>query len=310
MQPPGGFVGFERWLITGGCGQLGAYVMTRIARAGGEVFGVARRPCGGSHGVVVVSDLAKPRTVADVLSRFRPNRIVHLATVSSPVQAHQDIALAWRLDLGVTSQLVEYVAATGAWLLYASSDHVWDGGSQGRRTEWERPSPTTEYGVMKLAAEDLVRAHRCGTVARFSLMYGLPLCPRSTTWNWLINAFEARESVAAYVDEFRTPLALRDAADVVVELGRAQYRGLVQIAGSEVLSPYSMFAEIAAKLGLEPDLIATRRDSHDSRQHRPKNVAQDASLIRSMLQNSHIEPISPDGIRGVPRSVKPAQLIA
>jgi dTDP-4-dehydrorhamnose reductase len=167
-----------------------------------------------------------------------------------------------------------------------------------------------EYGAIKLAGEDLVRAHGCGTVARFSLMYGLPLCPRSTTWNRLVNAFETHQSVPAYVDELRTPLALRDAADVVVELGRAQHRGLAQVAGPHVLSPHAMFGEIAANLGLEPNLIATRRNQGDNRPSRPANVSQDDSLIRSLLQHSHIEPICTDGIRGALRRVERGQLIA
>jgi dTDP-4-dehydrorhamnose reductase len=299
----GGLVGFVRWLVTGACGQLGAYVMTRLARDRADVFGVSRRPCSGSHGPLLVSDLSEPSAVVSVLKWYRPNRIVHLATVSSPAAAHLDTARARRLELGVTSQLADYVAATGGWLLYGSSDYVWGGRLEGRRTEGERPSPTTEYGAMKLAGEDLVRARGCGAVARFSLMYGLPLCPRPTTWNRLVNALKAGEPVPAYVDEFRTPLALRDAADVVVELGWAQHRGLVQLAGPHVLSPHSMFGEIAAELGLEPNLIATGRNQHNDLLSRPRNVSQDDSLIRPLLQHSRIEPICADGIRGAPRSV-------
>ena len=110
--------------------------MTRLVRDSAEVFGVARRPCGGSHGSVLVLDLSEPSAVVDVLNWYRPNRIVHLATISSPAEAHRDIARARRLDLGVTSQLAEYVVATGGWLLYGSSDHVWDGSGEGRRNEF------------------------------------------------------------------------------------------------------------------------------------------------------------------------------
>lgn len=211
----------QRWLVTGPCGQLGAHVTADLHDQGADVLGLGRRRCAGAgrHGTVLPVDVERGFDLHAVLRMFRPTHIVHLAGVSSPVEAARDRRRTWAVNVGVARTLADHVTATGGWMLYPSSDFIWDGTAEVRYRESDVPRPRTLYGHSKVAGERAVLDAGAGTVVRFSLMYGVPQCPRDSTWVRIIAALQQGDEVSACVDEFRTPIGLADAARIVIELG-------------------------------------------------------------------------------------------
>jgi dTDP-4-dehydrorhamnose reductase len=247
-----------------------------------RVLGIGRRPCAGRHGTVVTTDVTARPSVDAVLVDYAPTHIVHLAGETSPSAVEGAREAAHRSHLDVISHLAQRASTTGAWLLYPSTDFVWDGCGQRRWSEDDQPRPRSAYGGMKLAGEHVTLGHG-GCVARFSLLHGEPVCPRSSTWVRLIGAVRAGERVNAVADEYRTPMRLSDAADVIVGLGRLRHRGIVHVAGPDVLTPFELFSAIAAELGIVPDLRVISRLDLPGVAARPRNMAMDASLLHTLL---------------------------
>ena len=222
--------GRERWLVTGACGQLGGH-LTRLLEDEAHdrdlaVLGLGRRRCAGRHGDVVAVDVEDGAALARALDDFRPTHVVHLAGVTSPADADAEPARTWSLAVRATMQIARHVAATGAWMLCASTDFVWDGAGAGRYCESDLPCPATVYGRAKLAGELAVLSSNAGAVARLSLLYGMPVCPRASSWSHFVESTARGERLAGCSDEYRTPVALAEAARIVIELGRLRHRGL------------------------------------------------------------------------------------
>lgn len=288
----------ERWLVTGACGQLGAHVMERLRRTtpAPEVLGLGRRPCS-RHGTVLAVDVCDTALLDRLLGEYRPTHVVHLAGVTSPAAAAGDPEAAWAANVEVAVRLAAWSASDGAWLLYPSTDFVWSGEHGRRWRESDLPQPRSPYAEAKLVAEREVLV-RGGCVVRFSLLYGDPRCPRETTWTRLREAFAAGEEVPACTDEYRTPLPLETAAEVVVELGRRDHRGLLHAAGPEVATPYGLFTRWAGALGATPTLRPVSRAVLPAGAQRPANMAMDAGLLRRTLP--HVELPSVGQALGVP----------
>jgi dTDP-6-deoxy-L-lyxo-4-hexulose reductase RmlD-like protein len=106
------------------------------------------------------------------------------------VEAALDRRRTWAVNVGVARILADYVAATDGWMLYPSSDFIWDGTAEARYCEEDVPEPRTVYGHSKVAAERVVLDAGAGAVARFSLMYGTPRCPRDSTWVRIMAALQ------------------------------------------------------------------------------------------------------------------------
>ncbi|WP_253841712.1 sugar nucleotide-binding protein [Actinokineospora globicatena] len=269
----GGASVWGRWLVTGACGQLGGHVTDLLARRGAAVLGIGRRGCPGGHGTVLPMDLRRAGDLDAVLRRYRPTHVVHLAAVSAPGAVAADPAAGWALNVGVTERLARYARDENAWLFYPSSDFIWAGSARRRYREDDVPVERTAYAWTKLAGERAVLAADVGTVARLSLLHGDPLCPRRTTWTRVAAALRAGQEVPVCTDEYRTPVSLADAARIVVGLGERRVRGLVHVAGPEVLTPRDLVLRIADGLGVPPRLRSISRRDLPGGVDRPANMA-------------------------------------
>lgn len=285
----------ERWLITGACGQLGGHVTELLVRERNPdvvVIGAGRRRCAGRHGDVLPIDATNADQLGQLLSSFQPTHVVHLAGTGSPSAAERDPERTRHLDVTTTNQLAEHVAHTDSWMLYASSDFVWDGAARGLYSESDTPNPATFYGRSKLAGERMVLDRGAGTAARFSLLYGSPRCPRRTTWTRMMQTLDEGGVVPACTDEYRTPLGLSEAAEIVLRLGRMRHRGLLHVAGPEVLTPYGLLTEIALASGRAPRLRAISRSALGGGATRPRSVPMDRKMLLEVL--SRYEPARVD----------------
>ncbi|WP_165436377.1 SDR family oxidoreductase [Amycolatopsis suaedae] len=284
--------GTQRWLVTGACGQFGAHACALLRSRGAETLGLNRTSCAGDHGEVLRTELGHPEKLDRILTRYAPTHILHLAGIASPTKADRDQVDTWTVHVAVTQRLAAFAAATGAWLLYPSTDFVWDGRRDGRYAPSDPPTPTTLYGRYKTAGERTALASGAAAVVRFPLMVGLPVCPRPTTWTRMVEAIRAGQTLPACVDEFRTPLSFVDAAAVAVELGVRRAHGLFHAAGPEVLSPHDILSRIAVALGQPPRLKEISRMDLPGGRQRPRNVAMDASALTALLPANLPQPLS------------------
>jgi dTDP-4-dehydrorhamnose reductase len=235
------------------------------------------------------------------LREFRPTHVVHLAGVTSPASAESNSALTWRLNVEHAQEFARYAEASGAWFLYASSDFVFSGAAPGRRSEDDLPDPSTCYGSSKVAGEQVVLAAGIGAAVRLSLLYGWPVCPRSTTFTRMVDALRTGLPVEACVDEFRTPVWLPDAARIIAALGDRRYCGLLHVAGPEVLTAYDIAGYVAERIGVTPKLVPIERSALAGNVERPGNVALASALLRRVLPG-----LSPRRIGEVPALVGPS----
>ncbi len=242
-----------------------------LTRQGVPVLGVGRRACRAGHADVVGLDLRRADDLGALLRRYRPTHIVHLAAVSAPAAVAADPGAGWVLNTEVTRQLAAHARDEDAWLLYPSSDFIWPGTAHRRYRETDRPSERSAYAWTKLAGERAVLG--VGLVARFSLLYGTPLCPRQTTWTRVVDRLHAGEEIPVCSDEFRTPVSFPDAARIVVGLGERRVRGLIHVAGPEVLTPRDILLRMAEGLGVTPNLRRISRRDLPGGADRPPNMA-------------------------------------
>jgi nucleoside-diphosphate-sugar epimerase len=169
-----------RCLVTGAAGFIGSHLCERLVQEGHEVLGI-------DAFIPYYDPAIKKRNLAELLnhSRFRfydldlrtadLNQLVnsveyifHLAAMPGLVQAWQDFEGYWTCNVLATHRLLEAIRTAASKLrrfLYISTSSVY--GRYASGDESLPLKPISPYGVTKLAAEHLCRAH--------AEAYGLPL---------------------------------------------------------------------------------------------------------------------------------------
>lgn len=151
-----------RTLITGAAGFTGRYVADKL-RAGGHTVTGWVRPGGEAIewcDATLEVELLDPASVSKALAIDRPDHVVHLAAVAQV--DHFDVAQIYMTNIVGTRNLLQGLADLSfppTSVLLASSGNVY-GNIGGVIDESVVPTPSNDYGVSKLAMENVASLYR------------------------------------------------------------------------------------------------------------------------------------------------------
>jgi dTDP-4-dehydrorhamnose reductase len=232
--------------VTGGTGYLG----TELLRL---------RPAASAERVEIRDEAA----VSDALDRLGPDVVIHTAY-------RQDGPDAWAITVKGATNVARAAREIGARLVHVSTDVVFDGRKGAPYVEEDQPSPCTEYGVAKAAAEQhVVEAHPEALIVRTSLIVGGPGLPPS---KHELAAVDPERTF--YEDEIRSPVQVTDLASALLELADTDLTGFLHVAGADDVSR----ADLAELVTKHP----VRRAPAPS--DRPLDCSLDSGRARSLLR--------------------------
>jgi dTDP-4-dehydrorhamnose reductase len=272
-----------RFLVTGASGQVGAYLLHALGRAGlpavawsgsraGELFGFRLRPV----------DLGHTESLAAAFREAGPACVIHAAAHATIAQCARAPEAAWQVNVEATRRLADLAAAAGARFVLLSTDLVFDGERPSYREE-DEPSPLSTYGRTKVAAERAVLAHPRGAVLRLSLLYGPALGGRPSFFDEQVAALRQGRPCPLFEDEWRTPLDLVTAAQGILDVARSDFRGVLHMGGPERMSRLEMGHRLATFLGADPSVfVPAVRAQAASPEPRPRDVSLDSSRWRGL----------------------------
>ena len=233
-----------RYLVTGGCGFIGAHLVARLLREGHAVRVLDDLSTGSPENLppparrdLVVGDVADRdvvrRCMTDVDGCF------HLAAVASVARCTEDWLGAHRVNLTGSIQVFDAAKLRLTPVVYASSAAVYGDNPDLPLAEDAAPRPLSAYAADKLGAESHARAaahvHGLSTVAlRFFNVYGPGQDPRSP-YAGVISLFADRLRLGLPLDLHGDGGQVRDfvhVADVATFLLAAMRRASCPDAGA------------------------------------------------------------------------------
>jgi dTDP-4-dehydrorhamnose reductase len=243
-----------RVLITGGSGLLGRQLMTAFAdcEATGTAFSrsgtglceatgtaFSRSGTGLKH-----LDLTDPESVDAFIREVAPDVIIHSAAQRRPDVSEGDPEATAKLNVAATAQLAELAAELGAWMLYLSTDYVFDGTRAPYAVDAEA-NPLNNYGRSKFEGEEVMRAKLPhGAILRVPILYG-PIEEIAESAITII--LESVRKGDAVLDHWATryPTETRDVAAVCRALANRQLShgdvsGTYHFSGDESLTKYDI----------------------------------------------------------------------
>jgi dTDP-4-dehydrorhamnose reductase len=245
----------RRLLVTGGAGTLGTALVSLAPERDWDVRATwwQRKPAASGDWVR-----------ADIRDREDVERVVDGVDAVIHTAYRQGGDAQWSTNVE-GSETVARVAA-GRRLVHLSSDIVFDG-TLGRYREEDLPAPVNSYGRSKAEAElRVASANASATIARTSLIYGVPDGPQERL---------AREATRFYVDELRSPVHVEDLAHALLEVLDLEVPGPLHLAGADDVSRY----ELAVLLGADESRIEPVQTTPD----RAPDVTLDSSQAAELL---------------------------
>lgn len=246
-------------LVTGANGLLGQkLVMLLDAQRDIELVatgrGHNRNPAGGY--TYLSCDLTSDAEVQDLIHQTNPDCVIHCAAMTQVDECELHPEACTAINVAATGYLINACEKTGAYLLYLSTDFIFDG-TRKLLTEEDQPNPISVYGHSKLQAENLVRRSRLKwAIVRTVLVYGVAHdLSRSNIVLWVKQRLEHQRPIRVVNDQWRTPTLAEDLAYGCWLVAKDAHQGVFHISGDVLLSPYDLALKTASVFDLDTSLI-------------------------------------------------------
>jgi dTDP-4-dehydrorhamnose reductase len=272
-------------LITGASGLYGSK-LTQIISTNHQVYAAysKNKPI---HGTALKFDISNKNQVEHAFKKANPDAVVHAASLTDVDKCETDKELAWKTNVEGTRSIAKAAKAYGAFLLYVSTDYVFNG-EKGNYTETDTPAPINYYGLTKLKAEELIKDmmdEYC--IARPSVIYGAtPAAGKINFALWLINKLRKKENVKIVTDQRNSPTLNTNLAEMTWEIIHRRMTGIYHLAGATRISRYDLAKSIASAFDLDPALITPSASSEFSwAAKRPKDSSLNVKKAQNALKN-------------------------
>jgi dTDP-4-dehydrorhamnose reductase len=276
-------------LITGASGLYGSKLAELAVNSGHQVFSVhSQHPA--EFGVPVQLDIADNDKVEAELRKVNPEVVVHAATMTDVDKCELNREFAWKVNFEGTRNVAEAAKACGAFLVYISTDYVFDG-SKGCYVETDLPSPLSYYGYSKLKAEELVQdTSEEFCVARPSVIYGAkPAAGKVNFALWLLDKLKNGEKATVFVDQWNSPTLNSSLAEMTLEVAERRLKGVYHLSGATRISRFDYAVLLAKTFGLDAScLVAGSLRDFSAPAKRPRDSSLSTAKAERTLRHKPI----------------------
>ncbi len=236
----------RRLLVVGADGEIGGAACRHFASRDVEVYGTSRRR-GGKH---VYLDLTVPQsweTLPEV------DAAVICAGMTSITGCAQDPAASMQINVRGTVSLAWRLAAQGTFVVYLSSNQVFDGAIAHRDRD-AAPCPVSEYGRHKALAEAGMRHlvdRQMGAILRLTKVM-TPRLPVVEGWR---RDLRAGKAIGPFCNLPLAPVSTEFVLDTVESILDERMPGVFHASSIEDSSYLSLAQIVAEQEGADPGLI-------------------------------------------------------
>jgi len=270
-------------LVTGASGLLGHKVVQLALEKGHKVHSIYKEhPI--NLGNTIKLDLTDQSKVFNVISRLKPEVIIHTAAYTDVDGCEINKDLAWKVNAEATKHIATASTSIGAHLTYVSTDYIFDG-ERGLYSEEDSPNPISYYGYTKLKGEEFVREHdEEWCIARPSVIYGWSLKHKLNFATWLLNNLSRGKEVKVLTDQYVSPTLNTNLAEMLLEIAERRITGILHTAGATRVSRHEFALRLAEVFNLNMDLVKpAKMDEMSWKAKRPRDSSLNVSKALALL---------------------------
>ena len=247
-----------RVLITGGSGLLGQYLNGKISEAN-EILTLYNDNKGNCRSFnSLQTDIRDWAKMSSLFNDFRPDAVVHTACYSRPEQcAKLSRDYVYLLNVEATELIAQLCNDFHARLIYTSTDLVYDSVKGGIISEEGNLNPLTLYAESKLMGELSIQKYSDNfIILRTALLIGFGKTHSRNNFHLTFEKLKEKNKVNLFRDQFRSPLSLHDAADLINELLKLNVRNeILNLGGAERVSRVDIGKAICDYYNFDNSLI-------------------------------------------------------
>lgn len=274
-------------LITGGTGLLGKSLVQKFKYK----YEITATYAGNydirnsDHAVFVKVDVRDQGGNDEIFRKFRPDVVIHTASIGSPDFAERNRELTWQINVEGTQAILSLCEKYGSKFIYISSNGIYDG-QNAPYGEEDTAAPINYYGIVKLEGEKITRmSETVFAVVRPILLYGWnhPF-ERSNIVSFALDKLSRGETMMAYEDVIINPLYVEDCAEGILRIIENNRFETFNFGGKDRVSIYELVKKTAEIFGLDAASVHPVRQGYfNELVPRPKDTSYVTEKMEKVL---------------------------
>lgn len=246
-------------LVTGSNGLLGQKLIGLLSQEKGvELIATARKKLAFPliKGKFFPLDITNSENTESVILKTKPDVVINTAAMTQVDQCETEQEACWKNNVLAVENVVRACEKSGSHLIHISTDFIFDG-TFGPLDESAVPNPISFYGKSKLAGEEIVKQSKLHwAILRTVLVFGVTKdMSRSNIVLWVKKSLEEGKVINVVNDQWRTPTLAEDLAMGCYLAAVKKAKGIYNISGYEMMTPYDIAIKTAEYFGLDKSLI-------------------------------------------------------
>jgi len=256
----------KKVLITGAGGMLGSELLLHLSSRGYDITGVDKDDF----------DLTNENLVRNYIFFKKPDVIIHTGAFTDVDTAEDIPELSNMINVDGTRYVAQSSAKLGSYLIYISTDYVFDGTKKNPYLETDEPNPINVYGKTKyLGEKEVERYAKNWLIVRSAWLFGekrssfpVKMYRKALTYRYL----------RLVSDEIGSPTYAKDLAGGIVNLMERRETGIFHFVNSGEASRYDFAMKTLEYTGIKNVKIESILSSEfKTRAKRPKYSVLDTS---------------------------------
>lgn len=244
----------ESLLITGSNGFIGTYLTAHL-KGTFKIFQTHKTFLAESNdNNCILMDITDDNLVSQIMLEYKPDIVLHLAANKEVEFCQSNPKEAKRINVDGTENILKACAQVGSFLIFMSSDYVFEGTS-GMYAEGDTRRPSTIYGETKKKAEDIIMSSDIKyCICRTGGVYGLAKL-QAPLLNWAGEKFRKGQVINAFANVYNSPTCIYSLCQGIEIIAKKRLEGICHIAGSQRVSRQEFLRLYATTYGYDPGLV-------------------------------------------------------
>lgn len=238
-------------IITGGSGLLGQYLNIELS-AENEILTLYNENSGNCHEFNSLQlNLADYSQIKKIFVDFNPDVVIHTGAISRP-ELCDSLSKKFVNEINVNSTVYisELCRTHNSKLIFTSTDLIYDGDQGQMLTEESIINPISLYAETKILSENRIKdILKNYIILRTSLLFGMGMNHSVNNFHIMLNNFLYNKKVKLFYDQFRTPLSLKNAAEIISQIIKLDIKSETMNFGGRERVSRTDLGEITCKAG-------------------------------------------------------------
>jgi len=277
-------MGIKKILVTGSAGLIGTQVVKELLDNQMEVYSCynKNKP---ELGIAMHLDLTKKIDIVNTINKIKPDVIIHLGAMTDVELCEKEKELTKKINVTATEILALESEKNNIFLIYMSTDYVFDG-KLGMRKEEDEPNPVNFYGKSKLDGEKICRKITTpNLIIRISTPFGIHSKKNSFPF-WIKKNLELKKEIPVLINQHTSPTNILNISKMLIEIIEKEITGIIHLSGDTKISRYDFAIKIAEILNIDKKFLKPIKiEQMGWKAQRPKDSSLDVSKAKKLLKN-------------------------